>query len=602
MQQEEDEVLQKQRKFAKASIDRYFTSLENLYRRDHNQNLNEETEASTPHKETTPIKPPVDNDGEETLVNTEFTSATSIKAGGVTEREAKLGIDLSFIKGEGQKASKENMDNSSKSNGKLVIVCPECGEVNKPYMSWCADCGDVLIGVNPILMKKGKNGKLKRCITENQNVEIENIKNVTFVEKEIEGDPGIVPQIVSERDGEISPVHDEVYKGKASPNKSDSRDSGRPSSEDMDYCRTEKEVTEICENISDPVIKGFIKAYFNRKKQAINMKEGKDTSTGDEEENDDEDNTHAGQSNDLEAFASQIDVQNQENSHTTQNFDQTQSCPSVQNYVQVLSNSSAPDFVQANSNSHQSTQELQTQNQCDPNTVEPPVLSKTKPSYSKKRSKLKKNVPVDIEVFPSSERRSSGRSEPIVPILNLVNSSDEENEINEQRNRQLLDSSTDTNDLNEFFDPPEESIEMVADSKEGVDNEEQQPFLAQVMAEINTPKPKRPSSGNGRGKRPSNNNARSIVRESIESAGYQRHWERSSIAWGSYNQRELSTKSSIRGQPSRGRPSSASRNRFVRGSNDNLQEDISGTSSERKPVPKKKQLNNRPASADTRYV
>ncbi|KAJ8299783.1 hypothetical protein KUTeg_023843 [Tegillarca granosa] len=604
LQQEEDEVLQKQRKFAKASIDRYFTSLENLYRRDYSQNEENVNNAESPSQQnkTAQIKTHGDDngDGEETLVNTEFTSATSIKAGGVTEREEKLGIDLSFIKGEVQKSSKENVDNSNKSNGKLVIVCPECGEVNKPYMSWCADCGDVLIGVNPILMKKGKNGKLKRCITENQNVEIENIKNVTFVEKEIEGDPGIVPQIVSERDDVISPVHDEVYKGKTSPNKSDSRDSGRPSSEDMDYGRTEKEVTEICENISDPVIKGFIKAYFSRKKQAVNVKDGKDTSTGNKEEEDGEKDTNDGQPNDFEAFPPQIEIKNPTDSHATQNFNQGHSRSNVQNYVQVQSHSSTQDFVHVDSNSHESPQELETENKCDLGVIEPPVLSKTKPSYSKKKSKLKKNVPVDIEVFPSSERRSSGRSEPIVPILNLVNSSDEEDEVNEQLNQQLLDSSSEANDFSEFFDPPEEMQKLAADSQERDDNEEQ-PFLAQVIADINTTtKPKRPCSGNGRGKRAGNINARSIVRESIESAGYQRHWERSSIAWGSYNQRELSTKSSIRGQSARGRPSSASRNRFVRGSDENLQEEISGTSSERKPVPKKKPLNNRPASADTR--
>lgn len=37
-----------------------------------------------------------------------------------------------------------------------MLVCEECGEVNKVYMSWCGDCGELLVGIEVIIIKKLK--------------------------------------------------------------------------------------------------------------------------------------------------------------------------------------------------------------------------------------------------------------------------------------------------------------------------------------------------------------------------------------------------------------------------------------------------------------
>ena len=37
--------------------------------------------------------------------------------------------------------------------GSQVKVCPECVEVNKPYVTWCVECGGVLSGIDPVPYK-----------------------------------------------------------------------------------------------------------------------------------------------------------------------------------------------------------------------------------------------------------------------------------------------------------------------------------------------------------------------------------------------------------------------------------------------------------------
>ncbi|CAH1787023.1 unnamed protein product [Owenia fusiformis] len=73
------------------------------------------------------------------------------ESGGVTARLEKLGINPSlFIE-----KSKNTLKDPAKVNDDkdIVTVCPDCQGVNKPYVTWCLECGCVLIGVDPVPRK-----------------------------------------------------------------------------------------------------------------------------------------------------------------------------------------------------------------------------------------------------------------------------------------------------------------------------------------------------------------------------------------------------------------------------------------------------------------
>ncbi|XP_033751788.1 uncharacterized protein LOC117335722 isoform X2 [Pecten maximus] len=509
-QHEDEEVLERQRTFAKASIDRYFNSLESLYRREKasHEDREEEIEEEKDERE-------VVNDDRETMVNTEVTVAT-IKAGGITDRMEKLGLDLSFLRDgkdqEGQKqvppVHEENKGDNSKD--KRVIVCPECGEVNKPYMTWCGDCGDILIGVEPILPTKKKNREKRQV---RKMVDSKTDKNVTFKDKTDSHRNEIIDSNYE------SPVYGDSPKEKSSPNKSESRDSGRPSSEDLDGGRTEKEVIDICESIDDPVVKSFIKSYFNRKRQAL--EETRKSLEGEFQE----------------ASESQVVEEEWENHQP--------SPKDPENFDDIFDDKLLRK------------EEVWLHEQMSAEVENKPLRGK-------------KSGPLDIEVFSVAETRqsrNSSRVECVVPMLNLVNSSDEEDEVRGNNSHEEpiqsppVSMSLESDDWHQMFEqnrrtpPNTPPVPPLVDLSQ--DENEQKSLLEQIVEQDVSRKP--PASGEPK-KSSSKNNKKSKVRKSMETPGYQRHWERSSIAWGSYNPRELSTNSSVKGpQNSKARPSSASR-------------------------------------------
>ncbi|OWF51484.1 uncharacterized protein LOC110449096 [Mizuhopecten yessoensis] len=515
-QNEDEEVLERQRTFAKASIDRYFNSLESLYRREKasNEDREEETEEGNDEREAI-------YDDRETMVNTEVTVAT-VKAGGITDRMERLGLDLSFLRDgkehDGQREATVNEENKENKGDnpkdKRVIVCPECGEINKPYMTWCGDCGDILIGVEPLLPMK------KKFCEKNQANKIEKIgetktdKNVTFNET------------TDCHHGEIidtnheSPVYGGSPKGKISPNKSESRDSGRPSSEDLDCCRTEKEVIDICESIDDPVVKGFIKSYFNRKRQAL--EETRKSLEGEFQE----------------VLETPMVEEEWKNNHSPSG--------NTENLDDIFDDQ---DFLRK--------EEIWLHEQVSVQVEDKPLRGK-------------KSGPLDIEVFSvteSKESRNSSRVESVVPMLNLVNSSDEEDEVrannsNQEPMRPSVGMSTESDDWHQIFEQqvrPTPSLPLVPLLLDLSETENHEKGLLEQIVELDISR-KPPVSGEPSTRKGSKNSKKSKVRSSIEAPGYHRHWERSSIAWGSYNPRELSTNSSVKGpQNIKARPSSASR-------------------------------------------
>lgn len=234
----------------------------------------------------------------ESTANTDFT----LKAGGLTDRLNDLGINVSQIKGDkdltgtASKNEKKGVDKKKGAKkGKVLIVCPECKGLNKEYMSWCTQCGEMIIGVEPMLVSKNKEGKIRTQPIEKPE-KIEDKPEVNSADK-VERFSKLSTESHSNNEISVNYEQDMIEKPftlnldaikaereeeellnlkKSSPNKSDGKDSGRPSSGDADLdirgTQTQKieeeVVNDICASISDPVVKGIVKSHFSRSKQS----------------------------------------------------------------------------------------------------------------------------------------------------------------------------------------------------------------------------------------------------------------------------------------------------------------------------------------------
>lgn len=88
---------------------------------------------------------------------------------------------------------------------------------------------------------------------------------------------------------------------------------------------------------------------------------------------------------------------------------------------------------------------------------------------------------------------------------------------------------------------PQDNLDEAVDEVPAQTEDDSQPFLFRVMSHLKPSKSKRRPTSAGASKP-----VKSKVRQSVEEGGYKRKWERSSIAWSSYNARELNTSSSLR--------------------------------------------------------
>ncbi|CAC5389876.1 unnamed protein product [Mytilus coruscus] len=538
--QQEHEMLEKQRTFAKESIDRYFTSLEHHSSKQQGQDFTDKP-MEILRESLTDVQ---------TLVNSEATGVT-LNAGGITERMDELGIDLSYLKQKDQ----ENSENTYKNKGdnpktRTVIVCPECGEVNKPYMTWCSECSEVLIGVEPVKVKPKRKGGRGKKSGENSDKNYVLYKSVTFDEpKNSELDENI-----SDNDQEVKEV--ELSHSKLSPSKSEGRDSGRPSSDDLDLTRTENEIDEICQSLSDPVIKGFIKAYFNKKRQEVTKK-------NDNEGIIDSENRHDSEERSTKRTSSTDKVNSEDEKVMEENLNERHQFRHVANdeFSEIQLNKEVSNGFHSNDIDHSKQIE---------NNYFHPIESKQNPDWSHKDQHLhneevwlheqksprydapmgRKHMPIDIEVFTLEESRQGKitQRDPLVPSLNLANSSDEdENGIKiEKKPFVPLSMSAESEDWNEFFtngnnfEIPQE--EPILESPNTADSESK-PFLERLLEHQPKMSKKPPSSSSKTCK--SNPNVKSVVKESIDAPFRQRKWAKSSTAWNSYNPRELSTKPSV---------------------------------------------------------
>ena len=224
----------------------------------------------------------------ESTANTDFT----LNAGGITDRLNDLGIEISHVMGtieEKVKVEKKGTPDDKKNTrkGKVLIVCPECDGLNKQYMSWCTQCGEMIIGVEPMLVSKNKEGKIRtRPLEKNEKgseklidktpkdssldmfLSDSNTVSVNYAQEIIEKPFTLNLDEIKSADKEEEEVN---AMKKWSPNKSDGKDSGRPSSGDVDLelqsQKIEEEVVnDICALISDPDVKGIVKSHLNKSK------------------------------------------------------------------------------------------------------------------------------------------------------------------------------------------------------------------------------------------------------------------------------------------------------------------------------------------------
>ena len=286
----------RQRQFAKASLERYFTSLENLYlspknlrhsdlidmsssshdvlRQSSDHTIHDEScngdhsEVGETGRETSigrdvVIDKTVKTDSMSqnevsgnscnntddvgnledggTVVNSEVTGV-SFNAGGVTERLEKMGVQVLHNNDkniQSNKDAKENVSKKHSKQGKRLLICPECDGLNKEYMSWCTHCGEMIIGVEPKLISKTRDGKLRIRPVPEKKEEI-----YTMLHHEINGINSDDINYIQETSTKPFSLNLEDLKSEdcqaladdknTSPIKSDGKDSGRPSSDDRE--------------------------------------------------------------------------------------------------------------------------------------------------------------------------------------------------------------------------------------------------------------------------------------------------------------------------------------------------------------------------------
>ena len=225
-----------------------------------------------------------DADADTCFTSVSGITGTSVQAGGVTERLKSLGIDTKAIAT--SEATAETQDGKSKSKPKLVKVCPECASWNKEYMSWCADCGEILIGVEVIdaKLKKKKEREQRRQqnrlnLANKTSVDEMKLKGLETDQRHFEQYEQIEQQsaVLNETNGECvmerKPVTEtEPVKHVPDLDKSEVETSPHSTVESrnnlLPFVRTERDINDICESITDPTIKGFLKSYFRKKSQA----------------------------------------------------------------------------------------------------------------------------------------------------------------------------------------------------------------------------------------------------------------------------------------------------------------------------------------------
>lgn len=111
-------------------------------------------------------------------------------------------------------------------------------------MSWCGDCGELLVGIEVIIIKKLK---LFRVLKKNKVLSGKFLFNKFL-------------SVVSDSFSIQFSQKDRVWAVKK-----ESRDSGYFFSEEIENVQVGREIEEIFEYVIDSVIKGFISFYYRKK-------------------------------------------------------------------------------------------------------------------------------------------------------------------------------------------------------------------------------------------------------------------------------------------------------------------------------------------------
>ena len=596
-----------------------------------------------------------------TVTRTSLVTGTSIAAGGITERMEQLGVDPVVLQSLKQRpdivaADEEALD----AMRNLVRICPECQAVNKEYMTWCLQCGGVLIGVDPIstkdLKKKnkekrggaGSSSKPRKSQSKPEKAEApdpaagqspdsqepfleyeERIEEIIYDHSEGGQESPEVeqsPQVLSPlRDSDVEEqVEEEVDGTKESPESgrgasaassparrniswemsedardlsqntmevTENKDSGRPSSgegaesrkpplssqfihEDGPQ-RSEKEINDICEVISDPIIRGFIKNYLQKKPQEQVPDLGQASSS---KHSSSQQGGSAPGKQGGSAPGKQIGSASGKQSGSASGR-QGGSASGKQGGSHPESQGQTPSSKPVSLDLGASASSLVSKSDLT-KTPSAKKVESSKKKGSRKGSK-KGHEAIDVEIFAIEEAklcRSARAGANLVPMLNLAHSSDEEEDSSERTSSLQgvpsvsYGASSDTSSPRDDTAPINYSNEVKAMavktqasgetrnnlSQSQSQEVEQAPpnpeisnsnfqFLQQLVEgrESAPPAQRKKMTGPSRPQPQRKPSPTSKVRASIEAPAASRRWMRSSIAWSSYHPRELRTRSSL---------------------------------------------------------
>ncbi|XP_055900454.1 uncharacterized protein LOC106074555 [Biomphalaria glabrata] len=479
-------------RFSDYKLERYFESL----------HLNERTPQTVPDLSLEPGE----NDNDDAM-----TSVTTATAKGVTSRLQSLGVDMAHLKHLRSDPKYEHMAPSEDFEmlSKGVRCCPECGTSNKAYMNWCVSCGEVLIGIEPLLPGNRKN-KPSRTSKTNQSFDFSETSEVqTDVSLNLKSGTKIKRESYPHKDSPESGRGGSLTYSPVRQNFDDNeepKDSGRASIGDLQVSTESLDQTEgrkntqnfshesnddvseslILEQISDPVLREIIIAYSKKELQ-------KSSEQG-----------RAPKASYAQPSSSKA---NKKTSVPISNF--TKQVENIQSNVTVgeLENIS-------NENGHL-------------------------PKKLGKRKKRHRDMAIDVEIFGYEEIRDSrncnqSSDAPVVPALNLALSSEEEEENSSSESDSERNKNDDGENLANCNDSQKNFSDVPISREEIVHSRESQSgtFLKSQRRPLSS---QQRSMNRGKREQTINNGA----------PIHQRHWARSNIAWSSFHPRELATRSSL---------------------------------------------------------
>lgn len=545
------EQLNPSEQYAVDRLEKYFSSIESFYVPEGGRSFTSPEE--DPRQEACHLglaartESPMDEELETLVAST----ITNLKAGGITERLKELGIEIPFLNCPlpGAEASGDDSQRNEISTKKKkstgpseAKMCTECSAPNKSYMSWCGNCGEVLIGVEATVISS------KQIPAQPEGEDSGFDDRVSPHKPKVHFAEGRTHffRNTSEKDPERLVESSSNEKGQ----KLDTVDSGRGASsgEDREKAqqsgKTDKEIVEICQSIADPVIRGFLKSYLRKRNLGTGTSFQKRKTPA--PANEKKENKEKGVSVNLDKFIDNQDVWLHEARVTTSGGNDPVPCQQ-------------PD-----------------------------------------------RASIDIEVFGLEEGQSSrtvSRNGQEIPLLDLGFSSDEEGKQGKHLDLSFTDEDEDElvgSEMGQGDAPRSVSLvdKLQADQRV-VSVEAMKNSSCEVKKSLKGKSKKAGSLKHSArsDKRPPQNQAASKVRASIEAKPPKRHWMRSSIAWSSYNQGELSKD---RSSPSQGRRRGQNTRQGLTSHSAQVQTDglSSADSNEDSPLTSQLQQKKRPASAD----